>query len=472
MAIYRFRSTENLLDKFHELENQEIYFASPAELNDPMEGYRDIFWRGDRIVWENLLINYLRNVEHIYSMMLVVGETKLVNEQFLSPFINSPTPAHRQLFEKIRVEFFSSSFINDLPNALARRKSPVRHMELLYYLQAVLPFAINAAAKICLEAKLAKEPYYTQDLTGYVSHLPSGSTIATLVDQIETSDEDKKEAIAELFFSSFYNVRNSTMLLTILHLPEKEFTTNRFFLINELPEKYLAKMKEFIFPDWFSASFLTNCKDSVIWGHYGDKHYGVCLMFKQDEKNELKTLSLKTEYGANSSGAIVGMRPHAFQRIHYHHKYVAIDFFRSIGRMTKQELNYNWYKDRNGNFSECGTHLNENEKTWMDEYWSNFYKGISIKLKEWKYEGEYRLIVHGDFVDYSKADSRKLQYDFDSLEGIIFGLKTTLSDKVKIIKIITAKCKEKGRKEFDFYQAYYSAESGLIEHAPLTNVIQ
>jgi hypothetical protein len=38
---------------------QEIYFAPPENLNDPMEGYKDVFWSGDLIAWRNLLRHYL-----------------------------------------------------------------------------------------------------------------------------------------------------------------------------------------------------------------------------------------------------------------------------------------------------------------------------------------------------------------------------------------------------------------------------
>jgi hypothetical protein len=29
------------------------------ELNDPLEGFKDLFWKGDVIVWKNLLRHYL-----------------------------------------------------------------------------------------------------------------------------------------------------------------------------------------------------------------------------------------------------------------------------------------------------------------------------------------------------------------------------------------------------------------------------
>ena len=64
--MYRFRSIENLLGKNKELESQEIYFAAQEQLNDPMEGFLDIFWKGDKIVWDNLLKHYLMCLETLY----------------------------------------------------------------------------------------------------------------------------------------------------------------------------------------------------------------------------------------------------------------------------------------------------------------------------------------------------------------------------------------------------------------------
>ena len=58
--FFRFRSMKYLLGKkYQELEKQTIYFASPEELNDPMEGFRDIVWKGDKIVWFNLFKHYV-----------------------------------------------------------------------------------------------------------------------------------------------------------------------------------------------------------------------------------------------------------------------------------------------------------------------------------------------------------------------------------------------------------------------------
>ena len=64
--FYRFRSIDALLGKHRELEEQTIYFAGPDELNDPMEGLRDIVWNGDQIVWTHFLKHYIFCLNRCY----------------------------------------------------------------------------------------------------------------------------------------------------------------------------------------------------------------------------------------------------------------------------------------------------------------------------------------------------------------------------------------------------------------------
>ena len=57
--IFRLRSTDALLGTHEELRRQEIYFGRPSELNDPVEGFTDVSWLGDQILWGNLIRHYL-----------------------------------------------------------------------------------------------------------------------------------------------------------------------------------------------------------------------------------------------------------------------------------------------------------------------------------------------------------------------------------------------------------------------------
>jgi hypothetical protein len=72
-SIYRYRRIDQLLGKHRELESQEIYFASPTELNDPMEGFQDVFWEGDRILWKNLVKHYILCLSQAVSIIHIAG---------------------------------------------------------------------------------------------------------------------------------------------------------------------------------------------------------------------------------------------------------------------------------------------------------------------------------------------------------------------------------------------------------------
>ena len=54
-----------------------------------------------------------------------------------------------------------------------------------------------------------------------------------------------------------------------------------------------------------------------------------------------------------------------------------IDFFRSIGWLLQSTLEEYWYSDEEGNFSECGSHLrNNNVDAWKTDYWKVFLRDI------------------------------------------------------------------------------------------------
>ena len=63
-----------------------------------------------------------------------------------------------------------------------------------------------------------------------------------------------------------------------------------------------------------------------------------------------------------------------------------------------------------------------------------------------------------------KTTDTTLKYDFKSLQGIIFGIKTSSEKKIEVIRAIEKKVKENSHYEFKFYQAYYCRNSGQIKH--------
>src|SRR5271167_3163235 len=101
--LYRFRPLEHLLRK-GELKNQEIFFAHPNQLNDPMEGLRDVFFQGDKIVWKNLLRHYIVCLDRACALLAIGGETDRLEWKhlpvlhFTDPYA---TPQHKALVDEI-----------------------------------------------------------------------------------------------------------------------------------------------------------------------------------------------------------------------------------------------------------------------------------------------------------------------------------------------------------------------------------
>lgn len=105
----------------------------------------------------------------------------------------------------------------------------------------------------------------------------------------------------------------------------------------------------------------------------------------------------------------------------------------------------------------------ESEEEWRMNYWNRFDSSFLNKLKDWEFEKEQRLILASTLDSYIEPVNRKLKYKFEDLEAIIFGARTSIEDKIKIIKIIESKCKVNNRNDFIFYQANYSNLSGSME---------
>lgn len=462
--MYRFRSIKSLIDDFHELENQEIYFASPNELNDPMEGFQDIFWKGDSIIWHNFIKNYIKSLEHSFGLAFLLQNKRKIDAKeilVLSQPHGLNNLDNQKLVQLIIGRVFANDFIKNLPDELSKRENAIRRDELLAYIEMIHPFVLEAISDVYVERKFILRPFLNNSLKAFSSLLKKQGNFVGLANKFETEISSNS---AGNLYAILNRYSQQAKLLMQYNQNNDGVKHNNFFLISEFPEKYLAQLESSIYPDWFSASFLSECTNSAVWGHYGDNHRGVCLKYKINENETESCMNLMTEYGY-SSGPIIGMKPHNFKKIKYSSKHVEIDFFRSLARMNKMTIKMLWYSDEKGNLSFCGEHFNdkESEEEWRNKYWDNYHNSLTVKLKEWAYENEFRLIISGDFVDYRERSARKLKYDFKDLKSIIFGIKTTTEDKLKIVRIIEKKCKENSRKEFDFQQAYYSKDDGQIK---------
>jgi hypothetical protein len=147
--------------------------------------------------------------------------------------------------------------------------------------------------------------------------------------------------------------------------------------------------------------------------------------------------------------------------VEYSQQFVEIDFFRSLGRLTMPMLRH-WYRDAMGKPSTSVADILTESESWRRQYWENLMKAITTKLMDWAHEKEFRLTLSSPVTDFTDPSTRKLQYHFSDLQGIIFGINTSKRDKLRIMKIIEEKCRREGVTDFEFHQAHYSRRSGKV----------
>ncbi|EGV2774413.1 DUF2971 domain-containing protein, partial [Vibrio parahaemolyticus] len=136
--FYRFRTLEKLLSEpYNELESQTIYFSQPETLNDPQEGYRDIYWKGDSVLWRNLFKNYITSLETLFVQWNLMGNSVPIHFDTMDVFRtveDYPTPQYQDLVNSICDRFLSNNALKTLIARLADRELPVRKNELETYL--------------------------------------------------------------------------------------------------------------------------------------------------------------------------------------------------------------------------------------------------------------------------------------------------------------------------------------------------
>lgn len=470
--LYRFRPLNWLLDE-GELQNQEIYFAEPQQLNDPMEGFRDIFWKGDAIVWRNFFRHYVLCLDNAFSQLLLCGEGEPLCWEHIPVFnhgnINDGIP-HKKMEEEILAAFFAELSVSALIDALAGRTHPVRRDELSAHLRSVHLLALllirEAYSRIGLQAEI-------EDSESLRAKFRQAIVLATQ-SICKFQEVEKQHPVTEHQVDAFYIARQKVMSeLDFIHFYNGTIDfkqTNCNFVFLTFPDEFARRVETLVYPEWYTACFMRDCRNSAIWGSYGDNHTAACLKFRVSEVGGKPALRVRRPNGMTRDGLIFNVVPQEFHEITYESQHLPVDFFRSLGRFPIPVLRQHWYSDAAGNRSPCGDEIFRGDDEWRMRYWNAFYHGITRKLKDWSYEEEYRLILDNMFWDFREVSSRKLSYQFADLEAVIFGIKTPMKAKLETCKTIEGKCRAEGRKDFRFYQAYYARSTGTIEHTELTSL--
>ena len=466
--IYRFRKIDDLFGKYQELEQQSIYFASQEELNDPMEGFRDIFWRGDQIVWTNLFRHYLYCLHVSFHLSRVFGDTVKLEPKHIpvkGQMDQLLSPRGLRLFDEIYKRVSEKARLRDFSSNIASTSRKARRDEVLYYLWRIHLIALFEIRNVYCEHGLTGEGERISAKSLSISNTLVETNFFELMQEIED----------ERFLDIFFPMTNRLMFdghlghkFNLRSESESIVEDNKELLIFDFLEVYLKQLEQLLYPKWYAACFMKDYSNSSVWGHYGDNHKGVCLVFDADATTQGHSLTLNRIAIMESNREHWGPSPMTFHDINYEDRAGEIDFFRSMGNLPFGVLIDQWFKGDNGNYSECGSYFGpkNDEEAWRKDYWDNFYRDITIKTKDWEYEKESRLILSGGLSDLDEKRKRTLTYDFNSLKGIIFGINTSNTAKRRILETIQRKCREHNRDGFEISQAYYCHYGNCIRKFP------
>lgn len=464
--LYRFRSKNYMLE---ELQNQEIYFATRKELNDPIEGFKDMFWNGDEVIWGNFFKHYLLCLEHVFNLFMIHGEDCKIDDSTI-PVLKTakdlPTKIYSDLYKEICELFLSNETVKILLKSFVYRTNPMHQKELCFYLKQLHLYALNTIFTVyekhsIMPKRPDNDPLRQEGVRDFFD-----SYITDWINDKEAEHLGIGDA-SEWFYAYVRNIYSQHTLIIKYNSQIHSTQKNWCFILAEFHEKYIEQLEKLVHPEWYVASFSANCSNPSMWGHYGDHHKGICLKFRTNLFQGKPYIKLHRINGWSStkekSGPIYGDVDHQFYKVDYTKRYPEIDFFKSLGCITMPNLS-EWYRDEKGNKSSCADVVYEDEEKWRDKYWADFQSGQTTKLEDWSYEEEYRLILRQGMVnDFSGKTHRKLKYNFKALEGIVFGIETPEQDKLEVIKIIEDKCHLENRNDFKFYQAYYSIKDGNIK---------
>lgn len=456
MKLYRYRSIESAL---LELDNGSFYFAAPTELNDPIEGYLKIFWQSDAPAWQGLLKNFVCSLFYnLQTHLLMYGRVyPAAQENFLNNLQNKillsdtrqfdRSPLSR-IFTELGENFLETSAVQAIVDFYGNGAIKCYGRELEFILRTVTDEACRLCVGKCKDLSLIRADFDENffDVEYEISF-----------DELKhVSDAERKHRIDEI---ENLNCDLMESGLLALKLNRRSSVDTEFDLKQRLlwlrfifPRMYVEQLKEMMYPNGYVVCFSDTPTNSAMWGNYADNHRGICFVYGTENVDGREVI----HFAAKS----LEVKP-----IKYTAQIITRNFFDTLRHLNFIRAD-DWLTGKGG-VKSCKLE-NSDAGNYDGDYHEKFYR----KLNDWNHEREYRIFLSDRFYRYGDKFARKLRYNPGTLTGIIFGLRTTLDDKLKLIQ----KLERLGKtvSNFEFFQAEFDDETQVIsirEKTLLTKII-
>ena len=430
LVFYRFRTSPRAISEIRE---EKIYLSSLEEMNDPMEGFSNIYWQGDKILWENLIKDYLFRVLFFFVQKIFgCNENNVLSTLITPDYVDLPI---KELFNDFINDVFNKEEIQRTITLLEKSDKVIKE-QLVYLLKSLYPFIIIKLHEFLSQKNLipSLDTEKINELNKIIYFFNTANyNIAKIIDDhLDQQDRYK-------FFIDLDKKTQEWSFLT-------SYKDNIYSEITDIPKLYVDKLIDELYPKFYTTCFSSLNDNLSMWGYYADDHKGIALQFTFDKKiNENNQISLVMSFADTNL---------ELKKVNYKSEFPELNFFENFGRIPMSKMNKFWLES-NGVKSCFANNLScENIDNWRHELWKNFFTINTFKHQDWQHESEYRLVLYSN-IDALKPGARK--FDFKHLTGVVFGINTSHEDKIEIINVIKEKCKKYQRDNFKFYQAYYSS---------------
>lgn len=445
MELYHYRSVDTALK---EIENRTFHYSDRTELNDPIEGYVQIYWQGDVPAWEGLFRNYICSLFHGIELYLLKGKYIEIEKHAvlldIHHFDNLPLG---EIYKTVSDRFTENKNVQKVIKCLVDQniRCSVKLLRLL------LRIVHEIAFSVCIKCMKEKRLIPDEQEENYIP-------IEDIIDKFPTDilkqmAEVDRKVLFEVSIELFEDMIESRFLT--LNLEEQHQTWLKLRV--DFPSIYTSQIQEIIYPKGYVVCFSSDNANSAMWGNYADNHKGVCLVYQTTTVKGRETLSVRSQVALRSQGVSFSYRNDEIRPVKYDNPMIQRNFFESLGRLTYCQVS-SWLETGTGEKSEILTKYDEEE--WRKKYRTDFEEKYYLKLPEWKHEKEHRLLLINFIHQYTEKE-RLIEYAKNDFIGVIFGIKTTLYDKQQIVSAI----KKSGMnlKDIKFYQAEYVDEMQKIK---------
>lgn len=462
MKLYRYRNIESALA---EIEQGTFYFASKEELNDPIEGYVNLYFQGDSPAWEGLLNNYVCSLLMCINRYLVTSPKKYDKEKSIKEILKDfrsyavlvdihafdDVPLGNHL-KNVGARFLDDKLVQKFAKCYGDENLKCSSKELQLILRAVHHKAFN----ICIQHLKANKLIPDLLENDKYKNLPdfpfetiskvNGIERKIAVDVAENMCSDMMEYMAFIIKSR----QETSFIEKNIPYNHKQHIVWANIQVN-FPKLYVEQLYDVIYPNGYIICFSTKETDSAMWGNYAQNHEGICFIY------ETKTID-------TNNFISIASRDMEVKPVKYDSDIIERNFFTSLGRLNPKQIK-SWLSKADETTSKLfDTFSKENIESWLMQYWLDYIEKFHQKNSAWKHEKEYRVMLPDNFYEYNNKKNRYLPYDPSTLRGIIFGINTSIDKKFEIIQ----KIQQAGDKfrHVKFFQAEYEYDTQKIYARP------